>query len=257
MEAAVRGGHSAPTMPSILSCVSLLVLLALAFCCVSGCAQLTEDRGTGITFTTDGRMVENSATNRQLSAQRQIEKAVDAALGANWSCRATITPLPVWREFMVKGDGDWYWEVAEVQVALSHPGAGHETPPVAIEEIRSGVIAYMTGLMAKGKKDAVTVFVHHVELVPPGVVPEVATPIPDPRPAVTPASSRTLQQGERTYRIQAGDTLADITTLFYGAPTEWRRLVAANPGLDPAQLAVGTEIVIPPRPALIMEPVAP
>lgn len=49
------------------------------------------------------------------------------------------------------------------------------------------------------------------------------------------------------YTIQAGDTVADISTAFYGSPEHWRSIMRANPGLDAANLAVGTTIVIPER----------
>ena len=238
---------------SPLSPLSPLTVVALAICSLGACAQLDGDRGTGITVTADGRMVDNTAANRQISAQRQIEKSVDAALGASWSCTATITQLPVWREFMVKGDGDWYWEAADVQVVVSRHGSGHGTPPVSVEELRSGVVKYMTGMMAKGKKDSVTVTVK----IPEPAAHDVAKPIPDPRPPQEPAGQLQLKQGERSYRIQAGDTLAEITTLFYGSATDWRRIVTANPGLDPAHLTPGVDLVIPPLPPLIREQPAP
>ena len=50
------------------------------------------------------------------------------------------------------------------------------------------------------------------------------------------------------YSVQPGDTLADISTIFYGAPEHWRLLITANPGLDPAQMTVGSVLTIPPKP---------
>ena len=47
------------------------------------------------------------------------------------------------------------------------------------------------------------------------------------------------------YRIEAGDTLAAISSVFYGSPQHWHAIVAANPGLDPAALPIGSEIMIP------------
>jgi nucleoid-associated protein YgaU len=45
--------------------------------------------------------------------------------------------------------------------------------------------------------------------------------------------------------VQEGDTLALISAVFYGSANEWRRIVDANPGLDPASLTVGRELIIP------------
>lgn len=49
----------------------------------------------------------------------------------------------------------------------------------------------------------------------------------------------------RRYRVQPGDTLATIAAVFYGDAQHWRRIVDANPGLDPAALPVGETIAIP------------
>ena len=49
-----------------------------------------------------------------------------------------------------------------------------------------------------------------------------------------------------TYTVQPGDTLAQITALHYGSTTGWKRIVEANPGLDPAHLEPGRTITIPP-----------
>jgi nucleoid-associated protein YgaU len=52
----------------------------------------------------------------------------------------------------------------------------------------------------------------------------------------------------RQYAVQAGDTLADISMAFYGTTQHWRVIVNANPGIDPATMAVGTILKIPPKP---------
>ena len=49
-----------------------------------------------------------------------------------------------------------------------------------------------------------------------------------------------------TYQIQAGDTLATISSIFYGSHQHWRTIIEANPGLDPSQLTAGQKIIIPP-----------
>jgi nucleoid-associated protein YgaU len=86
---------------------------------------------------------------------------------------------------------------------------------------------------------------------PAALVPATAGPEAAPAaavPAAAPAAPTAPAAGGHRYTIQAGDTLGDISAVFYGSAQHWRDIVAANPGLDPAHLAVGAELVIPPRP---------
>ncbi len=238
-------------MRRLLLCPFLLLPLSLL---VGGCSQLAGDRGTGMTFSADGKLVDNTAANRRAATQRHLQASLAEALGAGWSNTVTITPLPVWMTGMVQGDGDWWWTTADVQVVLT----GNGTPPVAVDDLQRGIEAYMHNLV-KGPPSALTVAMRVVEPVAPSIAKPLAKPLADPRPPLSTAPP--LTGGTRTYQVQPGDTLADITTLFYGAPTEWRRIVAANPGLDPAQLTPGQQLVIPPlaSPAPVAEkiPVTP
>lgn len=53
--------------------------------------------------------------------------------------------------------------------------------------------------------------------------------------------------GEKTYKVADGDSLYAIAKKFYSDGTQWKRLVAANPGkvTDKGGVKVGTTIVIP------------
>ncbi|MFW5750829.1 MAG: LysM peptidoglycan-binding domain-containing protein [Planctomycetota bacterium] len=77
----------------------------------------------------------------------------------------------------------------------------------------------------------------------PAEVAEVADS-PADSPADDPPGSPATG-GTRTYTLQQGDTLGEIAAVFYGTSRHWRKIVAANPGLDPADLTVGQELVIP------------
>lgn len=227
VEGVVRGGHSR-TMRRLLAFLPF-VLLPLSLL-LGSCSAVGGDRGTGMTWNADGKLVDNTAVNRRESTQRHLQTSLTDALGPNWSASVTVTPLPVWMQGMVLGDGDWWWKTADVQVVLT----GHGTPPVPVAELERGIVTYMTDLV-KGPPSALTVAVRVAE--PSVPVPVVAKPVEAVPPPAT--------SGARSYRVQPGDTLADITTLFYGAPSDWRRIVAANPGLDPAHLTPGQELVIP------------
>lgn len=60
-------------------------------------------------------------------------------------------------------------------------------------------------------------------------------PTSTPRPTITPTP--------RTYEVHANDTLLSIA-YYYGVTLE--DLIAANPDIDPALMAIGTKLVIPP-----------
>jgi len=52
----------------------------------------------------------------------------------------------------------------------------------------------------------------------------------------------------RSYVIQPGDRLETISRQVYGTSRHWRRILEANPGLDPKRLSIGRRIVIPAPP---------
>lgn len=49
----------------------------------------------------------------------------------------------------------------------------------------------------------------------------------------------------RNYTVQDGDTLSEIAQRELGSSRRWREIVAANPGLDPAKLRLGSKIRLP------------
>lgn len=48
-----------------------------------------------------------------------------------------------------------------------------------------------------------------------------------------------------TYSVVRGDTLLSLARRFYGNPSAWREIAAANPGVDPNRLLVGQTLVLP------------
>jgi nucleoid-associated protein YgaU len=63
-----------------------------------------------------------------------------------------------------------------------------------------------------------------------------ATPAPVAAATTTPGGTHTVAKGE---------TLGDISATHYGTTKHWRKIVEANPGLDPARLKIGQVIQIP------------
>jgi nucleoid-associated protein YgaU len=88
--------------------------------------------------------------------------------------------------------------------------------------------------------------------VNPTVV-DVTTPAPvytAPQPVVTGTPTETTvtpaaPTGARTHTIKAGDTLYRLAIQYYGDGKQSKKIIDANPGLDPAKLKIGQTIVIP------------
>lgn len=74
------------------------------------------------------------------------------------------------------------------------------------------------------------------EAVLPEPVGDRESPEPEPR-----------EVAARRYTVRRGDSLFSIAERIYGPGhgNKWRRIVEANPGVDPDRLAPGTELVIP------------
>lgn len=63
--------------------------------------------------------------------------------------------------------------------------------------------------------------------------------------AAAPAASADAGQAVQRYTVQDGDTLAIIAKRFYGKASKAGLIIKANPGLNPKNLKIGTEVVIP------------
>ncbi len=64
-----------------------------------------------------------------------------------------------------------------------------------------------------------------------------------PTPAITPVAAVASNGG--THTVAKGETLGDISATHYGTTKHWRKIVEANPGLDPARLKIGQVLQIP------------
>jgi LysM repeat protein len=218
-------------MRTTITAVALVPLLLLGACA----PQLEGTRGYGAIITDEGIKANNDRNHRE-DVSQHLTRDIDAALAPNWTARVRIDELPTWISTTDANDGDWRWSRATVHITLIGAGSLAHT----IEEIRQGVLDYLTPRVHSPATN-LTVLVVTEAAAPPAANPAA-------NPAASPVTSSVAVRGSRTYTIQAGDTLADISTLFYGAPEHWRVLINANPGLNPAALAPGTVLVIPARP---------
>ena len=201
-----------------------LLLTAGLLMSLGGCGD--ERSAPGMIITSDGRFLSNSATTARGEAERSITTSLEEALGRAWTATATIKELPAYRENAV-GSGEWVWEACTAEVVLSGPGAS----PVPEAEIQAGVVKYLKKKQRHGEAPlAVTVKIQTASSVAPPPAP-IAQPV----------------AGPRTYRIQPGDTLADISTLHFGSTERWRDILAANPGVTADHLIPGQVLVIPVR----------
>ncbi|MEE2681239.1 MAG: LysM peptidoglycan-binding domain-containing protein [Planctomycetota bacterium] len=73
------------------------------------------------------------------------------------------------------------------------------------------------------------------------------TPVVVPQAPSRPA--RPSSDTGTTYRVASGDTLSSIAKQWFGAESDWPRIVAANPGLEPDRLRIGQELTLPARTA--------
>lgn len=191
-----------------------------------------DGRANGVIVTEDGRFVTNSAENTRIEAERAIESDLGRALAPHWTVDTAIAQVPRWDDRA--GEGDWQWAKADVAVTLL--GDGEHALPISADEIRTAVESFLSPRVDRPKQ-------HLRVTVSEGVRPAPAAPIASataaaPRPA----------GGPQTYVVQPGDTLALISSAFYGTPQHWRHIQQANGGVDPAGLQPGMTLTIPPRP---------
>ncbi len=216
-----------------MRCLLLAAIPLLPFL-LAGCGDTgAGGRATGVVFSADGRVYANSAENHRADTIRHLRDDIGGALGAGWTVAVAIDELPAWKADSLGDGGDWRWKTCTARVSITGTGQ----PAVPTSQIEGEVRSYLAKRAA-----TVAVTVETKENTEPAPVAAAPAPVSAPATAATPAA------GPRTYRVQPGDTLADISTVFYGAPEHWRRIVEANPGLDPARLAPGLDLVIPPKP---------
>ncbi len=67
------------------------------------------------------------------------------------------------------------------------------------------------------------------------------TPVQPPISAGTPSGP----SAGGTYTVKHGDTLFHIAAVSYGSGGQWKKIAAANPGVDPKHLKVGQKLIIP------------
>jgi hypothetical protein len=173
----------------------------------------------GVVIAGDGSISENSAENARDRGQQQIASDLTPLLAPR-TVIVAITPLPHWQtESRTRSEG-WHWHHAAVVVHVSAPCSENQR-------------AQISQTVRRRLSPAMTTGPDHC------VVQIVEMPTSADRPATT------EPRPGRTYIVQAGDTLADISAAFYGSTQHWRTIAFANPDCDPGNLRPGMPLVIP------------
>ncbi len=179
----------------------------------------------------DGSMERVSPEDVTEERGQQLATHIDKMLGPGWRSSVAINPDPYYASDE-KDFNSWWWDRALVQILITG-GPDQQTDTVnraAVERrIQSRMRDWMTQMNALDIQSTVVI------------------------------SNVPLEQAveQQRYVVQKGDTLAMISTAFYGTPDHWRRLAEAN-GLDMEQpLTAGTSLIIPHWEAAETQPASP
>jgi len=186
----------------------------------------------GVMITSQGKVGANSDKNQREAAQDALVEAIEKELGEGWKAAVAISELPVWVEDLRGGQvdsGDWKWDRITAAATITVP-VGQELPAAKRAELEEGSRAYLVKKLRQRRAELVAFSLETAAAAVPVAVMAPMVPV---------------APGQRGYVIQPGDTLAEISTAFYGTPNHWRAILAANPGLDAAALKPGQQIVIP------------
>jgi 5'-nucleotidase len=81
-----------------------------------------------------------------------------------------------------------------------------------------------------------------IPTAPQAVTSEASTVSTTPMMSTTPAIPLI---GDKTHTVRKGETLFSIAKATYGTGKDWKKIVAANPGLSPSKLKVGQVLAMP------------
>ena len=84
-----------------------------------------------------------------------------------------------------------------------------------------------------------------VPTAPQPVTVEPVSMSTTPAMSVTPSVIGSTGGDKSTHTVRHGETLFSIAKVSYGDGKQWKKIVAANPGVSPSKLKVGQVLVIP------------
>ncbi len=215
-----------------LAALVLLTLLLLLSSC--------DDDARGLMITGDGSVLLNTPERQRTRVAAHIVTELNAQLGEHWAAMVAIGELPEYDDEQSRGFAEnWFWSKATVAVELI--GDGQQALPQTSQSISDAVRDYLRRRVDRPKRNLSIEVTSQVDAARFAAITRSAAAAP--APGAVPAQPAA---GSRIYTVQTGDTLAIISSVFYGTPERWRLIVQANPGLDAAHLVPGTVIAIPP-----------
>lgn len=215
------------------------LFLALFTCIlITACGRYAP----GFILTNDGQTLANNDINNRSNVIESIRSQLDAQLGEHWRTVVTLPELPIYAAEggLSQNQCDWIWPSAHATIELV--GDGAVPLPTTIEAIHKAVVEYLEPKVDRPNKNlSVTV---HSTMDNARFLSMKSNALIEPPTAHSPNASHAI----RHYTIQAGDTLADISTVFYGSAQHWKLIRDANPNVDPANLNAGMVLTIPAKP---------
>ncbi len=198
--------------------VAVVALLAshlgLMTSCVASRDAASQPTANGLIITHDGRTVADTAEVARDEMLYILKKHTSEAAGAGWKANVEIAELP---QFEVVRAEEWGWKHITITLTLV-PAATDLRPSEGVDRATDAA------------HQAVQFRVrNHVDITVTTTLLTAGAPAP----------------GSTHYTAVAGDTLAGISTAFYGSSQHWRLIADANLGVE---VAPGVELIIPPKP---------
>jgi nucleoid-associated protein YgaU len=200
------------------SLVSVAVSAGLLTIALNGCAgsraEATHPRANGLIITHDGRMVADTADIAREELIYILQKRSREAAGPDWKSTVAIAELP---QFEIVRPEEWGWKTITISLTLVPPANATQ-----IDEGRARAIEAASKLVEFRVRNRADIGL-----------------------ATTVLAAGVAAPGSSRYTVVTGDTLAGISTAFYGTSQHWRMIADANPGVE---IIAGAELSIPPKP---------
>lgn len=225
-----------------MSAIRLVPALLITLTGLSALATTGCDRIGGFIITDDGRALALTPENMRSEQERSLTIRIEETLGKEWRAWVKIAENP-YRTEDTFGNEDWRYKKATVTVELL------SAEELAAER-KAQVVAAVRKAMGRQVDRRDENLVTTVTSRKPSEVAPPAAPVAAAQPAAAPAVATPAPAADptkpRSYVVQAGDTLALISSAFYGSSQHWRRILDANPGAE--NLTPGMKLVIPAAP---------
>jgi nucleoid-associated protein YgaU len=197
-----------------LMTIAVLAGLFVLNSCAGSRAEATNPRANGLIVTHDGRMVADTAEVAREELTYILQKRSREAAGRDWKATVAIAELP---QFQIVRAEEWGWKTITMTLTLVPPANATQ-----VDEGRARAIEAATKIAEFRVRNRAD-----IGLTTTVLAAGIAAP------------------GSSRYTVVAGDTLAGISTAFYGTSQHWRVIADANPGVD---IVAGAELSIPPKP---------